>query len=58
MRVKLLVGLVGADFALSPGDHFICDAAEAQRLIQAGFAVADEPQVERAVKRVPEKRKK
>lgn len=58
MRVKLLVGMVGADFALSPGDHFTCDDAEALRLIEAGFAVPDEPQMERAVKAPVEKRKK
>ncbi|WP_439618314.1 hypothetical protein [Shinella sp.] len=59
MKIKMLVGLAGADFALSPQeetDRF--GDAEAKRLVEAGYAapVAEEV-VERAVKpRVAEKR--
>lgn len=41
MQIRMLVGIAGADFALSPGDvtdRF--DAAEAQRFIEAGYAEA------------------
>lgn len=51
MKIKLLVSLAGADFALSPGDEYECSDAEALRHIEAGNAVAvTEPKVERAVK--------
>lgn len=59
MKIKMLVSLAGADFALSPQeetDRF--GDVEAQRLVEAGYAVpvADET-VERAVKpRAAEKR--
>lgn len=59
MRLKMLVGMAGPDISLSPGDHHECSDAAAIRLIEAGFAVpVSEPKIERAVKSVPEKRKK
>ncbi|MBS7737934.1 MULTISPECIES: hypothetical protein [unclassified Chelatococcus] len=59
MKIKMLVGIAGTDFALSPDeetDRF--STKEATRMIEAGFAVpvADE-KVERATKKpAPEKR--
>lgn len=51
MKIKMLVSLAGADFALSPGDEYECGEAEAVRHIEAGNAVpVVEPKVERAVK--------
>ena len=41
MQIKLLVGLASASMSLSPGDTHECDADEALRMIDAGFA---EPQ--------------
>jgi hypothetical protein len=57
MRVRMLVGLAGGIF-LSPGDEAEFADAEAIRLIDAGFAVPAEKKIERATKRVAEKRKK
>ena len=59
MKIKMLVSLAGADFALSPQeetDRF--GDAEAARLVEAGYAVpVVEETVERAVKtRAAEKR--
>lgn len=51
MKIKLLVSLSGADFALSPGDEYECSDAEAARHIEAGNAVpVAAEKVERAVK--------
>lgn len=36
--VILKTGLAGPRFALAPGDEYECDAAEAHRLVDAGFA--------------------
>lgn len=45
MEVKLLVGLSGNEYSLSPGDHHEFEADEADRLIAAGYAVkVDEPE--------------
>lgn len=59
MKIKMLVGLAGVDFSLSPDeetDRF--DAKEAGRLVEAGIAVpVSEKPVERAVKpSAPERR--
>ncbi|TGR71415.1 hypothetical protein EN837_08350 [bacterium M00.F.Ca.ET.194.01.1.1] len=44
MKVKLLVGLSGNKYSLSPGDERDFDDDEAERLIAAGYAVkVDEP---------------
>jgi hypothetical protein len=43
MRVKLTVGMAGADISLSPGDVHEFPDDEAQRFIDAGYAVAEEP---------------
>jgi hypothetical protein len=59
MKIKLLVSLAGADFALSPGDEYDCSEAEAIRHIEAGNAVAVvEPKIERAVKADPKAEKR
>lgn len=52
MKLKMLIGMAGADFSLSPGEEterFSGD--EAKRLVEAGYAVPvrDTP-VEKAVK--------
>ncbi|UXT48843.1 hypothetical protein FY136_06145 [Agrobacterium tumefaciens] len=39
MKVKLLVGLSGNEYSLSPGDERDFEADEAERLIAAGYAV-------------------
>lgn len=58
MIIRMITGIAGADFALSPGDvtdRF--DDADAVRLIQAGFALpVSDRTIERAVKAVPETR--
>lgn len=55
MKIKMVVSVAGADFALSPGDvteRF--DASEAIRLIEAGYAVpAGESAPETAVEPPP-----
>ena len=38
MKVKMLTGMAGRDYSLSPGDEHECSDAEAARLIAAGFA--------------------
>lgn len=44
MKVKLLVGLSGNEYSLSPGDDRDFENDEAERLIAAGYAVkVDEP---------------
>lgn len=60
MRVKLLVGLSGPTGILEPGSEYDCEAGEAIRLIERGFAApVSEPKIERAVaKPAREKRKK
>jgi hypothetical protein len=60
MKIKMLVGLSGNEYCLSPGDKREFSDAEAIRLIDAGFAV---PVVEEAVERAvaqpaPERRTK
>jgi len=59
MKLKMLIGLAGAGFAVSPNeetDRFTGN--EATDLIEAGYAVpVAEPKAERAVKApAPEKR--
>jgi len=39
MKIKMLTGMAGVDYSLSPGDERDFDDAEAIRLIDAGFAV-------------------
>jgi hypothetical protein len=59
MKIRMLQGIAGADFSLSPGDETErFSQGEAQRMIEAGFAVpVAEQRVERAVKQsAPEKR--
>lgn len=49
MKLKILVGMAGADFSLSPGDETDrFTGEEAQRIIAAGYAV---PVAARAVER-------
>lgn len=57
MRIKMLVGLHGANLALEAGDEYPnCDPAEARRLVEAGFAVPiAERKIERAVKAAKQK---
>lgn len=44
MEVKLLVGLSGNEYSLSPGDQGDFEDNEAERLIAAGYAVrVDDP---------------
>lgn len=51
MEIKMLIGLAGPEYALSPGDIREFPEAEAARLIQAGYATpVAEPKVERAVR--------
>ncbi len=59
MKIRMLVGMAGAGFSLSPGDETErFSAGETERLIAAGYAVpASEKKIERAVKQpAPEKR--
>jgi hypothetical protein len=58
MNIKMLVGLSGNEYSLSPGDERDFPEKEAIRLIDAGFAVpATEEKVERAVAQLaPERR--
>ena len=57
MKIKLLVGRAGRDFSQSPGEVVDVVAAEAQRMIEAGQAVAEgDPKKETATKKTaPEK---
>lgn len=59
MKLKMLVSMSGADFALSPGDEterFSVD--EAARMIESGYAipVAEEERETTTKKRAAEKR--
>lgn len=58
MNVKMLVGLSGNEYSLSPGDERDFPEKEAIRLIDAGYAVpATGEKVERAVAQpAPERR--
>lgn len=58
MQVRMLVGLSGPTFTLSPGDIYDCDDSEGTRLICARYAVPYvEDKTERAVAApAPEKR--
>lgn len=59
MKIKMLTSLAGDDFALSPGDETgRFENAEAQRLVEAGYAVpVVTDKVERTTKTpAPEKR--
>jgi hypothetical protein len=59
MKIKMLAGISGAGFSLSPNDETErFSDNEATRLIDAGFAVpVAEPKPERTVKKpAPEKR--
>lgn len=61
MKLKMIVGMAGTDFSLSPGEETErFGADEAKSLIKAGFAVpVAEKQTEKAVKKpAPEKRTK
>ncbi len=49
MKVKLLVSMAGAE-TRHAGDIHECDAAEAARLIEAGYAEPIEPVAERATR--------
>ncbi|PDS68004.1 hypothetical protein [Rhizobium phaseoli] len=42
MLLKMIAGLSGPEFNLAPGDEREFDDAEAERLIEAGFAVKAE----------------
>lgn len=57
MRVKALVCISGAD-TINVGDVVEMEDAEAIRHINAGHVVPAVPNVERAAKAAPEKRKK
>lgn len=53
MKIKMTIGLAGLDFSLTPGEETErFGATEAQRLIEAGYAVpVDEVPTEKAVKK-------
>lgn len=56
MKVKLLVAMAGARSAAA-GEEWDCDASEAARLIEAGYAEAITPVIERATKPAPKARR-
>lgn len=58
VRIRMLVGISGMDFSLSPGDETErFSRAEAIRLIESGQAApVAEPKVEKAVRKAPERR--
>lgn len=60
MKIKMLVGLAGNEYALSPGDEREFPDSEAIRLIEAEYAVpVAEVKTERAVAhQAPERRAK
>ncbi|MDW9600437.1 hypothetical protein GOA86_19020 [Sinorhizobium meliloti] len=60
MKIKMLIGLAGNEYSLSPGDEREFPDKEAIRLIDAGYAVpVAEGKVERAVvQSAPERRGK
>ena len=39
MKIKMLIGLSGPEYALAPGDERVFPDGEARRLIDAGYAV-------------------
>lgn len=43
MRVRFLVSISGSVYSAAPGQSLPVDDAEAERLIAAGYAVADDP---------------
>lgn len=53
MKIRMIVSLVGTDYARAPGDVVDVEKDEAVRLIEAGYAEAfrDEPVVETAAKK-------
>ena len=55
MKIRMLTGLSGLDYSLSPGDEREFPNDEALRLVQAGYAVAIGGTVERAIKKTPAK---
>lgn len=42
VTVRMLQSMAGVRFALAPGDIYECSIAEAERLIERGFAAAIE----------------
>lgn len=59
MRIKLLVGVAGSDYAYQKGGEYDCDAERAADLIKAGHAVAVGKETEKAVQKgAAEKAKK
>lgn len=59
MKIKMLVGLAGNEYSLSPGDEREFPDKEAIRLIDAGYAVPVAEGIERAVvQSAPERRGK
>jgi hypothetical protein len=58
MRVRMLVGLSGADYCLQPNDERDFPADEALRFIERGYAVPVAAPIERAVKKPVETRKR
>lgn len=44
MAVRMLTGMAGDDFAVSPGEIFTGDADHEARLVAAGLAEAIEPE--------------
>jgi hypothetical protein len=50
MLLKMIAGLSGPLFNLSPGDEYDFDAEEAERLKVAGFAVDAEPEIKASAK--------
>jgi hypothetical protein len=59
MKIRMLVAIAGADFALAEGDETErFPDAEAVRLCERGYAVpVAEKAVERAVKKAPRERR-
>ena len=53
MKIKMLVGMVGNGFAVSPGDVVDREDAEAIRLVEREYAVPALPSRERAVQPPP-----
>ena len=39
MKVKMLISIAGADYALAPGDEHDFPANEAKNMVEAGYAV-------------------
>jgi hypothetical protein len=56
MKIRMLTGLSGLEYSLSPGDEQDFPNDEALRLVEAGYAVpVVEAKVERAIKKAPAK---